>query len=123
MSHTCCCGDSLYHNHIVLIDDNNKLQSIEPYTHEIAHTAFVDGCLLIVDASLESVEQEFTSELLNTLSQPHPPTIPCAILDNTIYNSHLAHMASPCAIYSITPIDNTTLLPIPGSQVTIKRIV
>lgn len=123
LSHTCCCGHEVYRQHIVLLDADNILLSINPFSEETAHTTFVEGYIIITDVTFEHECKDFVNELQQTLTvQPHL-TLTHALRENSVYNRHCASTAKPCSVYSLQPISWTSMRPTSIDLLHIKKII
>ncbi len=123
LSHTCCCGHDVYNLHIVMLDTDNTLLSIKPFSEETAHTTFVEGLIIVTDSTFELESDKFVDEILQALTlQPHI-TLTQAVHENSIYNRHQAQPARPCSVYNLSPIAWHSLHPSTTNRLTIKKII
>ena len=122
-SHACCCASRLYNKHIVTLDAHNRLLSISPFTQEMPHTLFIDGLVIVTDTTFDNDESNFMEELQHDLLRHPHKTLIQAIQENSIYRQHTACIDSPCAVYTLQPIDWHTMLPASAQSMYIKKVV
>lgn len=122
LSHHCCCGKKIYTRHIVTLDDEGRMLSIEPFSQETANTIFCDDFLMITDAEFEKDAAQFLSSLQQACANDRNTPIGNLIIGNEHYGNHMAQAGKPCHIYAISSIDKATLLPIDIEKIALRKL-
>ena len=121
LAHYCCCGNAIYKQSVVCID-NNKLCSIEKFATETPNTTFYDGLLMVVSPAFLSECDTFVEQLQERLATNSQLTITEAIQQIDIYNNHPAVINEECHIYALSPITWHTLRPTNPKELRINLI-
>lgn len=123
LSHICYINGTTLRKHVVFTAPDERLLAVEPFRCEIAHTVQCDGLLIVAGKDLDKDILSFTSQLKQALSQSTSAHIVEALCNNNIMQSHTVEVGDECALYTLSPIDLTTLRVNDVSRLALRKVI
>ena len=123
LSHICYINGTILRKHVVFTSPDKRLLAVKPFRCEIAHTTQCDGLLIVASKDFDEEFLSFTTLLKQELLQAPAIVTTDALRNNKILQSHCVEPGDECTLYTLSPIDLSTLVVSDASRIVMRKVI